>query len=87
MDFLANVLDRILFLGHEIFPAMLGQPRDAAQPVGIKLFALVFLQEDLARHLVAFSQPQQATFQRDQAAVDIIQLLHQRLDTCRVQGQ
>ena len=54
---------------------------------GSSSVALVVLEEVLARHAVAFGQPHQPAFEADQALVDVVELLDQRLDAVLVERQ
>ena len=64
-----------------------GQIGDRARPVRVELRALIFLQELLAAHAIAFGQPQQLALVLHQALVDVVELLDQRLDARRVERQ
>jgi hypothetical protein len=60
---------------------------DLLDPVRVQLGAEIGLQELAAADAVAVGQAQQAAFQADQALVDRIELLDQRLDAVVVQLQ
>src|SRR5262245_42599342 len=51
-----------------------------AESARIELGALVVLEKILARDAVALGEPHQATFVADQALVDVVELLDQRVD-------
>ena len=77
----------VLVVGDEVLPAAGAELGDAQQPVGVELRALVVLQEVLARHAIALGQAHQAAFEADQALVDVVELLDQRLDAVLVERQ
>ncbi len=79
----ADVLDGVLVVGDEVLPAAGAELGDAQQPFGVELRALVVLQEVVARHAIALGQAHQAAFEADQALVDVVELLDQRLDAVR----
>ena len=74
---MAQFLDAVLFVMDEILPALGGQFRHAVEPARIELGALVVAQKILARDAVAVAEAQQATLERDQLLVDVVELLDQ----------
>src|SRR5215467_11129233 len=80
LDLVAVLLDLLLVAGDEALPALGGELRYPVEPARIELGALVVLEEVLARHAVALGEPHQATFVADQALVDVVELLDQRVD-------
>jgi hypothetical protein len=70
----------------ELLPAAGGEVRDAVEPARIELRARNILQEILARDAVAFGQPHHPALEADQALVDLVELLDQRIDTRLVEA-
>ena len=87
LDVGADLLDAVLVVRDEVLPAVRGKLRDAVEPLRVELFALVVLEEVLARHAIAFGEPHQAALERDEALVDVVELLDQRVDARLVQPQ
>ena len=87
LDLVAQLLDLVLVLGDEILPALGGQFRHAVEPARVELRALVILQEVLARDAIAFGEPHQPAFEADELAVDVVELIDQRVDAMLVQPQ
>ena len=87
MDVGAQLLDAVLVAGDEILPALGGQFRDAVEPARVELGALVVAQKILAHDAVAFGKPHQAAFMADQALVDVVELLDQRIDARLIEPQ
>src|SRR5450755_2521311 len=87
LDLVAQVLDAVLFVMHEILPALGREFRDTVEPARIELRALVVLQEVFARDAVAVAEAQQAALERDQLLVDVVELLDERVDTRLIQPQ
>ena len=83
----ADFLDAVLLLGDQVLPALGRQLGDAVEPARVELVAHVLLEELVARHAVAFRQPHQAAFVRDEALVDVVELLDQRIDARLVEPQ
>ena len=68
------------------------QPRvdevgDAPDPVRVELGALVLLEEVLAVDAIGFGEAQQPALVADQALVDVVELLDQRIDAVLVERQ
>src|SRR6266403_2008492 len=80
LDLVAVLLDLLLVAGNEALPTLGGELRHPVEPVRIELGALVVLEEILARDAVALGEPHQAAFVADQALVDVVELLDQRVD-------
>src|SRR5438445_633743 len=80
LDLVAMLLDLLLVAGDEALPTLGGELRHPIEPARIELGALVVLEEILARDAVALGEPHQAAFVADQALVDIVELLDQRVD-------
>src|SRR5437899_7771592 len=80
LDLVAVLLDLLLVAGNETLPALGGELRHPVEPLRIELGALVVLEKILARDAVALGEPHQAAFVADQALVDIVELLDQRVD-------
>src|SRR5215813_2209971 len=72
LDLVAVLLDFLLVAGDEALPASRAQLGYAIQPERIELGALVVLEKILARDAVALVA--------DQALVDVVELLDQRVD-------
>jgi hypothetical protein len=77
LDLVAQFLDAVLFVMHEILPAFGRKFRDTVEPARIKLRALIVPQKVLARDAVAVAQTQQAALERHQLLVDVVELLDQ----------
>jgi hypothetical protein len=84
-ELLAHLLDRVGMGVGECGPALLLQPLHPAQPVGVELVALLLLEEALARHAAAFGQAEKLHFLIQDAAVEAIVLVEQRLDAVVVE--
>src|SRR5262249_54434263 len=80
LDLVAMLLDLLLVAGDEALPALRGELRHPVEPARIQPAALVVLEETLARDAVALGEPHQAAFVADQALVDVVELLDQRVD-------
>ncbi len=87
LDLRTEILDARLLLGDELLPPLGGKIGDAADPVRVELGALVFLDEGFAGDLVAFGEPQEPPLERDEALVDVVELLDQRIDAVLVEGE
>jgi hypothetical protein len=87
LDLAANVADRVLLVLVELLPAAAGEVGDRLGPVGIKLGALIFLQEFLATHAIALGQTQELALVLHQTLVDVVKLLDQRLDAGLIERQ
>src|SRR5581483_1604143 len=87
LDLLPEILDALLVLGDEFLPAAAGEVGDAAEPVRVELGPLVFLEEILAADAVGFGKAEQPAFVADQALVDVVELLDQRIDAVLVERQ
>ena len=81
------LLDLVLVLGDQALPALGGELGHPVEPARIELGALIVLEEVLARDAVAFGQPHQAALVADQALVDVVELLDQRIDARLVEPQ
>ena len=75
MHLVAEVLDAVLLVMDEILPALGRKLRDAVEPARIELRAGVVAQEVLARDAVAVGKAHQAALMRDEALVDVVELL------------
>src|SRR6516162_411039 len=80
LDLVAVLLDLLLVPSDEALPALGGELRHPVEPARIELRALVVLEEILARDAVTLGEPHQAAFVADQALVDVVELLDQRVD-------
>ena len=69
-----------LSLGDKILPAAAAELRDAQQPFRIELRILIILEKVLAADAEAFGEAQQPRLKADQALVDVVELLDQRID-------
>src|SRR4029079_5537591 len=87
VDVAADFLDLVLVLGDEILPALGRELRDAVEPARVELGALVVLQEVLAGDAVAFGEPHQAALEANEALVDVVELLDQRVDARLIEPQ
>ena len=81
------LLDLVLVLGDEALPALGGELRHAVEPERVELGALIVLEEVLARDAVALGEPHQAALVADEALVDVVELLDQRIDARLVEPQ
>src|SRR5262245_11397163 len=80
LDLVAVLLDLVFVSSDEALPASRAQLGYAIEPERIELGALIVLEEILARDAVALGKPHQAAFVADQALVDVVELLDQRVD-------
>ena len=80
MNFRKQFLDLLLGVGDEILPAAAAELGDPQKPFRVELGILVILEKILAGHARALGQAQQPGLKPNQALVDIIELIHQRLD-------
>src|SRR5271166_2701912 len=87
LDFGADFLDRVLVLRDELLPAAGRQLRDAQEPLRIELRILVVLEEVLAADAMRFAHSHEPDVEVDEALVDVVELLDQRVDAVLVQGQ
>ena len=87
MDLGAQVLDAVLVAGDEVLPAACGELGHPVEPARIELGADIVLEEILARDAVAFGEPHHAAFEADQALVDVVELLDERIDARLVEAQ
>ena len=87
LDLVAVLLDLVLVLGDQALPALGREFRHPVEPARIELGALIVAQEILARDAMALGQPHQATLVADQALVDVVELLDQRIDARLVEPQ
>ena len=78
---------RVFSSAHEILPAAGREVGDAADPVRVELGALVLLEEVLAGDAVGFGEAEQPALVADQALVDVVELLDQRVDAVLVERQ
>ena len=76
-----------LSLATRFFQPLAAELRHAVEPARVELGALVLLEEVLARAAVALGEPHQAALVADQALVDVVELLDQRIDARLVQPQ
>ena len=74
---MAQVLDAVLLVMDEVLPALGRELRDAVEPARIELRAGVVAQEVLARDAMAVGEAHQAALVRDEALVDVVELLDQ----------
>src|SRR5260221_5132594 len=80
LDLVTVLLDLVLVPSDEALPALGGKLRHPVEPARIELGALVVLEKILARDPVALGQPHQAALVTDEALVDVVSLLDQRVD-------
>src|SRR5262249_36604038 len=80
LDLMAVLLDLLLVPRDEALPALGGKLRHTVEPARIELGALVVLEKILARDAGAPGGPHQAALVADQALVDVVELLDQRVD-------
>ena len=80
VDLVAQVVDLILAVGDEVLPALAAQLGDAQQPFRIELVALIIAQEILAPDTEALGIAHQPALMREQALVDVVELLDQCID-------
>jgi hypothetical protein len=80
VDLVAVLLDLVLVPSDEALPALGGELRHPVEPERIELGALIVPEKILARHAVALGQPHQAALVADEPLVDVVELLHQRVD-------
>src|SRR5947207_2919707 len=71
----------------EVLPSLGGELGDPVEPARVELRALVVLEEILARNAVALAEPHQAALEDDEALVDVVELLDQRIDARLVEPQ
>src|SRR5262249_4103182 len=83
----AQVLDAILVAGNEVLPALGGKLGDAVEPARIELRAEIVLEEVLARDAMAFGEPHHAALIADEALVDVVELLDQRIGARLIEPQ
>src|SRR5690242_1878992 len=83
----ADVLDLVLLVGYETLPALCRQFGHAVEPARIELAAHVVAQEVLARDAVAFGKAHQAALVRDEALIDVVELLDERIDAGLIEPQ
>ncbi len=69
-----------LALATKSFQPRAAELRDAQQPFRIEFGILIILEEVLAADAAAFGEAQQLGFEADQALVDVVELLDQRID-------
>src|SRR3984893_19527855 len=62
-----------------------GELRHPVEPARSELRALVVLEKILARDAVALGEPHQAALVADQALVDVVELLDQRVDASLIE--
>src|SRR5262249_55411155 len=87
MDLVTVLLDLVLLAGDEALPALGGEPRDVVEPARVELAALVVLEEVFARDAMALGKPDQPALVADEALVDVVELLDQRIDARLVEPQ
>src|SRR6266511_915913 len=87
LDLVAVPLDLVLVASNEALPALGGELRNAVEPARIELRALVVLEKILARDAVALGEPHQAALVADEALVDVVELLDQRVDARLIEPQ
>src|SRR6266436_3392001 len=87
VDVGAQVLYAILVAGNEVLPALGGELGNAVEPARIELRAEIVLEEILAYDAVAFGKPHHAALIADQALVDVVELLDQRIDARLIEPQ
>ena len=83
----ADLLDQPALVVHEIGPALLLQAADAAEPVGVELVRLIFVEEVLALDAIALGEAEQAPLIAEQLLVDVVEGLDQGLDAVVVERQ
>ena len=87
VDLVAVLLDPVLVFGGEAPPAFGRELRHAVEPERVELRTQIVLEEILARHAMALGEPHQAALAADEALVDVVELLDQRVDARLVQPQ
>src|SRR5499427_638609 len=87
LDLVAVLLDLLLVPRDEALPAPGRKLRHAIEPARIEFGALVVPEKILARDAVALREPHQAALVADQALVDVIELLYQRIDARLIEPQ
>src|SRR3984885_15115720 len=87
MDLGAQFLDALLVARDEVLPAARRELGDAVEPARIELRADVVLQEVFARDPVAFGEPHHAPLVADEALVDVVELLDERIDARLIEAQ
>ena len=87
VDLGAQLLDALHVAGDQVLPAARGELGHPVEPTRIELGADIVLEEILARDAVAFGEPHHAAFEADQALVDVVELLDQRIDARLVEAQ
>ena len=80
MDLVAQIVDLVLAVSDEVLPALAAQLGDPQQPFRVKLVALIIAQEILAPDTEALAIAHQPALMREQALVDVVELLDQRID-------
>ena len=84
----AQLLDAVLVAGDEILPALRGQLRHAVEPARVELGALVVACRKSSRMTPWLSaEPHQPALVADEALVDVVELLDQRVDARLVEPQ
>ena len=83
----ADLLDAILLFGDEVLPALGRELGHAIEPARVEFAAHVLLQEVLADHAVALGEPHQAALIGNEALVDVVELLDERIDARLVEPQ
>ena len=87
MNFPTNFVDPGPLLIDKFVPAFAFEARDALDPIRIELASLIGPEKFLAAHAIAVGKPEQTAFVTDEPFIDVVELLHQRFDTRRVQRQ
>ena len=87
LDLVAVLLDLVLVPGDEALPALGGELRHPVEPARVELGALVVLEKILARDAMALGEPHQAALVADEALVDVVELLDQRIDARLVEAE
>src|SRR5262249_46234062 len=86
-DLAADILDYPAPVVGENGPTFLLQAPDAAEPVGVELVRLIFVEEVLALHAIALGEAEQAPLIAEQLLVDVVESLDQALDTVGIERQ
>src|SRR5262249_56597965 len=87
LDLVAVLFDLVLVASDEAFPALRTQLGHPIEPARIELGALIVLEKILACDAVALGESHQAALVADEALVDVVELLDQRVDARLIEPQ